>query len=164
MDFDRIRKRDRDKARMNTIRERLLFYGKDMRRMEAEKEKIEMCRDRLSLGASWSSSDAVKGGGSSQEELQVKIIDKINECERNIKVIELENRAMTYAIEELDSDKQFIIRHMWMVEKGDKRFTYRDCGSYLKMSKDTAQRRSDAALLEIFEKLYLIEGGEVDVR
>lgn len=163
MDFDRIRQEKRRKERMDTIRTRLKYYGEDMRLMDAEKKRIEIYRDRLSIGASWSSSDAVKGGGSSQEDMQVKILDKISECERNIKVIELENRAITYAINELDEDKRFIVHHMWVVPKED-RFSYRDCAYHLKMSKNTVQRRSDAALLEIFEKLYLIEGGEVDVR
>ena len=163
MDFDRIRQEKRRKERMETIRTRLKYYGEDMRLMEAEKKKIEIYRDRLSIGASWSSSDAVKGGGSSQEDMQVKIIDKISECERHIKLIELENRAITYAINELDEDKKFIVHHMWIVPYDDK-FSYRDCAPYLKMSKDTVKRRSNSALLEIFEKLYLIEGGEIDVR
>lgn len=163
MDFDKARKLDKEKARMSTIRDRLIFYGKDMRRMEAEKKKIEIYRGRLSIGASWSTSDAVQGGGSSQEDKQVEIIDKIDECKRKIKIIELENRAMTYAIEELDEEKKFIIHHMWVVPK-NVRFSYRECGRYLRMSKDTVKRRSEVALLEIFEKLYLIEGSEVDVR
>lgn len=163
MDFDRVRLEDRKRERIETIRTRLRFYGRDMRRLEAEKERIEIYRGRLSIGASWSSSEAVKGGGSSQEDLQVKTIDKIDECERNIKVIELENRAMTYAIKELDKDKQFIINHMWVVRKVD-RLSYRECANYLKTSKSSIQRWSESALLEIFEKLYLIEGGEIDVR
>lgn len=163
MDFDRVRLEDRKRERIETIRTRLRFYGRDMRRLEAEKKRIEIYRDRLSIGASWSSSDAVKGGGSSQEDLQVKTIDKIDECERNIKVIELENRAMTYAIKELDKDKQFIINHMWVVRKVD-RLSYRECANYLKTSKSSIQRWSESALLEIFERLYLIEGGEIDVR
>lgn len=163
MDFDRIRQEEREKERIETIRTRLRYYGKDMRRMEAEKTKIEMYKDRLSIGASWSASDVAKGGGSSQEDLQVNMIDKIDICKRNIKIIELENRAMTNAIKELDTDKQFIVHHMWVVTK-DKRISYRKCGEFLKMSKDTARRRSDSALLEIFSKLYLIEGREIDVR
>lgn len=163
MDFDRVREEDRKRERIETIRTRLRFYGRDMRRMEAEKKRIEIYRDRLSIGASWSSSEAVKGGGSSQEDLQVKTIDKIDECSRNIKIIELENRAMTYAIKDLDQDKQFIVHHMWVVPKED-RLSYRECGLRLKISKTTVQRWSESALLEIFEKLYLIEGREIDVR
>lgn len=163
IDFDRDRKEDRDRERIETIRTRLRYYGKDMRRLEAEKQKIEIYRGRLSIGASWSTSDVAKGGGSSQEDLQVNMIDKIDECKRNIKIIELENRAMNYAIQELDKDKQFIIHHLWVVPK-DVRLSYRKCGLYLKMGKDTVKRRSNAALLEIFEKLYLIEGREIDVR
>ena len=163
MDFDKIRKQERDRARIDTIKARLRNYGRDMRRYEAEKMKIEIARDRLSLGASWSSTDAVKGGGTSQEDMQVKIIDKISECERHIKLIELENRAITYAINELDKDKKFIVHHMWVVPKDD-RFSYRECADHLKTSKTTIQRWSNSALLEIFEKLYLLEGGEIDVR
>lgn len=102
MDFDRIRKEEREKERIETIRTRLRYYGKDMRRLEAEKERIQIYKDRMSIGASWSSSEAVKGGGSTTEDLQVRMIDKIDGCKRNIQIIELENRAMTKAIQELD--------------------------------------------------------------
>lgn len=163
MDFDKIRKQERDRARIDTIKARLRNYGRDMRRYEAEKVKIEIARDRLSLGASWSSTDAVKGGGSSQEDLQVKMIDKIDESSRRMKLIEIENRAMKMAIADLDEDKKFIVDHMW-IAPDNKRLSFRKCGLAINLSTTTVKRRSDEALLYIFERLYLIEGGEVDVR
>lgn len=163
MDFDRIREQERDRARIDTIKARLRNYGRDMRRYEAEKVKIKIARDRLSIGASWSSTDAVKGGGSSQEDLQVKIIDKIDESCRRMKIIELENRAMKMAIDDLDDDKRFIVDHMWIAPEGE-RLSFRKAGERMNLSKSTVQRLSDDALLYIFERLYLIEGGEVDVR
>ena len=163
MDFDKIREQERDRARIDTIKARLRNYGKDMRRYEAEKVKIEIARDRLSLGASWSSTDAVKGGGSSQEDLQVKTIDKIDESSRRMKLIEIENRAIKMAISDLDDDKKFIVDHMWIATDGD-RLSFRKAAERMNLSKSTVQRLSDDALLYIFERLYLIEGGEVDVR
>lgn len=163
MDFDKIRKQERDRARIDTIKARLRNYGSDMRRYEDEKVKIEIARDRLSLGASWSSTDAVKGGGSSQEDLQVKIIDKIDESSRRMKLIEIENRAMNLAIADLDEDKKFIVDHMWIAPDG-KRLSFRKAAEMMNLSKSTVQRLSDDALLYIFNRLYLIEGGEVDVR
>ena len=163
MDFDKIREQERDRTRIDTIKSRLIKYGKDMRRYEAEKIKIEIARDRLSIGASWSSSDVVKGGGSSQEDLQVKMIDKIDESCRRMKLIEIENRAMKLAIAELDEDKKFIVDHMWIAPDG-KRLSFREAAEMMNLSKSTVQRMSDDALLYIFKRLYLIEGGEVDVR
>lgn len=163
MDFDRIRKQERDRARIDTIKARLRNYGRDMRRYEAEKIKIEIARDRLSLGASWSTTDAVKGGGSSQEDLQVKIIDKIDESNRRMKLIEIENRAMKMAIDDLDEDKRFIVERMWIAQDGN-RLSFRKAAEMMNLSKSTVQRLSDDALLYIFKKLYLLEGGEVDVR
>lgn len=163
MDFDKIREQERDRARINTIKDRLRNYGKDMRRYEAEKIKIEIARDRLSLGASWSTTDAVKGGGSSQEDLQVKMIDKIDESSRRMKLIEIENRAMKLAIADLDEDKKFIVDHMWIAPDG-KRLSFRKAAEIMNLSKSTVQRLSDDALLYIFKRLYLLEGGEVDVR
>ena len=163
MDFNRIRKQERDRTRIDTIKSRLGKYGKDMRRYEDEKIKIEIARDRLSLGASWSTTDAVKGGGSSQEDLQVKMIDKIDESSRRMKLIEIENRAMKLAIADLDDDKKFIVDHMWIAPEGE-RLSFRKAGERMNLSKSTVQRLSDDALLYIFERLYLIEGGEVDVR
>ena len=163
MDFDRIRKQERDRTRIDTIKSRLGKYGKDMRRYEDEKIKIEIARDRLSLGASWSTTDAVKGGGTSQEDLQVKIIDKIDESSRRMKLIEIENRAMKLAIADLDEDKKFIVEHMWIAPKED-RLSFRKAAESMNLSKSTVQRISDDALLYIFKRLYLIEGGEVDMR
>lgn len=163
MDFDKIRKQERDRARIDTIKARLRNYGSDMRRYEDEKVKIEIARDRLSLGASWSSTDAVKGGGSSQEDLQVKIIDKIDESSRRMKLIEIENRAMKLAIADLEEDKKFIVDHMWIAPDG-KRLSFRKAAEMMNLSKSTVQRLSDDALLYIFNRLYLIEGSEVDVR
>ena len=163
MNFDRIREQERSRARIDTIKARLRNYGRDMRRYEAEKIKIEIARDRLSLGASWSTTDAVKGGGSSQEDLQVKMIDKIDESSRRMKLIEIENRAMKLAIADLDDDKKFIVDHMWIAPDGD-RLSFRKAAERMNLSKSTVQRLSDDALLYIFERLYLIEGGEVDVR
>ena len=163
MDFDRIRKQERDRTRIDTIKSRLGKYGKDMRRYEDEKIKIEIARDRLSLGASWSSTDAVKGGGTSQEDLQVKMIDKIDESSRRMKLIEIENRAMKLAISDLDEDKKFIVEHMWIAPKDD-RLSFRKAAERMNLSKSTVQRLSDDALLYIFKRLYSLEGGEVDVR
>ena len=163
MDFDRIRKQERDRARIDTIKARLRNYSRDMRRYEAEKMKIEIARDRLSLGASWSTTDAVKGGGSSQEDLQVKMIDKIDESSRRMKLIEIENRAIKMAIADLDDDKKFIVDHMWIAPDGD-RLSFRKAAESMNLSKSTVQRLSDDALLYIFKRLYLLEGGEVDVR
>ena len=163
MEFDKIRRQERDRARIDTIKARLKNYGRDMRRYEAEKMKIEIARDRLSLGASWSTTDAVKGGGTSQEDLQVKMIDKIDESSRRMKLIEIENRAIKMAISDLDDDKKFIVDHMWIAPKDD-RLSFRKCGLAINLSTTTVKRRSDEALLYIFERLYLIEGGEVDVR
>ena len=163
MDFDKIREQERDRARIDAIKARLRNYGRDMRRYEAEKIKIEIARDRLSLGASWSTTDAVKGGGSSQEDLQVKMIDKIDESSRRMKLIEIENRAIKMAISDLDEDKKFIVDHMWIAPDGD-RLSFRKAAERMNLSKSTVQRLSDDALLYIFERLYLIEGGEVDVR
>ena len=163
MDFDRIREQERDRARIDTIKARLRNYSRDMRRYEAEKIKIEIARDRLSLGASWSSTDAGKGGGTSQEDLQVKMIDKIDESSRRMKLIEIENRAIKMAISDLDEDKKFIVDHMWIGPKDD-RLSFRKAAESMNLSKSTVQRLSDDALLYIFKRLYMLEGGEVDVR
>jgi len=163
MDFDRIRRLERNRARIDTIKARLRNYGRDMRRYEAEKVKIEIARDRLSLGASWSTTDAVKGGGSSQEDLQVNMIDKIDESRRRMNLIEIENRAIKMAISDLDEDKKFIVDHMWIAPK-DERLSFRKAAESMNLSKSTVQRLSDDALLYIFKRLYLLEGGEVDVR
>lgn len=161
MNVNRKRKQNKDRARVDIIKARLKNYGEDLAMLDLLKERIAINRDKMDLQGGWSSSDAVQGGGTSQEDRLNKILDKIREDERTIIMIELENRALRYAIESLpDDDMRYIVNHKWIYDD----VSMIEIGTKLNLSKSTVWRKSDDALLEIYNKLYILTPDEVDPR
>jgi len=161
MNVDKQRKINRDRARADIIKARLKNYREDLELLDSLKVRIGINRDKMDLQSGWSNSEAVQGGGSSQEDKLNRLIDKIRDDERSLKVIELENRALKFAIESLpDEDMKYIVEHKWIY--GD--MSMIEIGAKLSLSKSTAWRKSDDALLDIYHKLYVLTPDEVDPR
>ena len=161
MNVDKQREQNKNKTRVDIIKARLRNYKEDLVMLDLLKERIAINRDKMDLQGGWSSSDAVQGGGTSQEDRLNKTIDKIRDDERTITMIELENRALRYAIKTLpDDDMRYIINHKWIYDD----MSMIEIGTKLNLSKSTAWRKSDAALLDIYKKLYILTPEEVDPR
>lgn len=161
MNVDKQREQNKNKTRVDIIKARLRNYKEDLVMLDLLKERIAINRDKMDLQGGWSSSDAVQGGGTSQEDRLNKTIDKIRDDERTITMIELENRALRYAIKTLpDDDMRYIVKHKWIYDD----MSMIDIGTKLNLSKSTAWRKSDAALLDIYKKLYILTPEEVDPR
>lgn len=161
MDFDKQREINRNRARTDIIKARLRNYREDLELQDSLKVRIGINRDRMDLQSGWSNSDAVQGGGSSQEDRLNSLLDRISDDERTLKLIELENRALRFAIESLpDEDMRFIVEHKWIFDD----MSMIDIGSRLSLSKSTAWRKSDNALLDIYHKLYVLTPEELDPR
>lgn len=164
MDYDKLRSANKDKERIYIVKSRLRNYGQDLAIKEAIEAKISMLEDSLSIGASWSSSDATKGGGSKQEDRMVDVFDDIDKLKRTLLQIDLDTRAIAFAMKGLSKEDMFIVRNMWMVETRTEAMSFQDVADRLHYSKSTVRRMSDRALLYIYKRLYLIEGPDVDVR
>lgn len=161
MNVDKQRKINRDRARADIIKSRLRNYREDLAMLDLLKERIAINRDKMDLRGGWSNSEAVQGGGSSQEDRLNNMLDKISEDERRLKLIELENRALKFAIDSLpDEDMKFIVEHKWIYDD----MSMIEIGTKLNLSKSTAWRKSDDALLDIYHKLYVLIPDEVDPR
>lgn len=161
MNIDKKRESNKNKVRTSLIKARLKNYREDLEILDLIKERIAINRDKMDLKGGWSNSEAVQGGGSSQEDRLNNMLDKISEDERNIKMIELENRALKFAIESLpDEDMRFIVEHKWIYND----MSMIEIGTKLNLSKSTAWRKSDDALLDIYHKLYVLTPDEVDPR
>lgn len=161
MNFDQQRKMNKDKSRIAIVKARLRNYREDLLLADALLVRVGVNRDKLSLQSGWSSADPVQGGGSSQEDKLTVMLDKIADDERNLKMIELENRVLAKAISDLpDEDLSFIVWHKWVYDD----MSMDQLARELKLSKTTAWRKSDEALLFIYERLYLVAGDDVDVR
>lgn len=161
MNVDRKRKQNKDRARVDIIKARLKNYGEDLAMLDLLKERIAINRDKMDLQGGWSNSEAVQGGGSSQEDRLNKTLDKIRDDERTITKIELDNRALRYAIKTLpDDDMRYIVNHKWVYDD----MSMIEIGTKLNLSKSTAWRKSDEALLDIYRKLYILTPDDVDPR
>ena len=161
MNIDKKREVNKNKVRTSIIKSRLRNYREDLAMLDLLKERIAINRDKMDLRGGWSNSEAVQGGGSSQEDRLNNMLDKISEDERTLKLIELENRALKFSIESLpDEDMRFIVEHKWIYDD----MSMIEIGSRLSLSKSTAWRKSDNALLDIYHKLYVLTPEELDPR
>lgn len=160
MNIDKKREVNKNKVRASIIKARLRNYREDLEMLDLLKERIAINRDKMDLKGAWSSSDAVQGGGTSQEDRLNNTLDKIRDDELDIKKIELDNRALRYTIDSLDDDMRYIVSHKWV--KDD--MSMIEIGTKLNLSKSTAWRKHDAALLDIYKKLYILTPDEVDPR
>lgn len=161
MNVDKKRENNKNKVRASIIKTRLRNYKEDLAMLDLLKERIAINRDKMDLQAGWSSSEAVQGGGTSQEDRLNNTLDKIRADEHTLKVIELENRALRYAIKTLpDDDMRYIVNHKWIYDD----MSMIEIGTKLNLSKSTAWRKSDSALLDIYKKLYILTPDEVDPR
>lgn len=159
MNLDKRREITKNKARADIIKARLKLYREDLDYMESLKVHIGIYRDKLDLQSGRSSSEAVQGGGTSQEDRINRILDIISEDERNLKLIELENRALCFAIESLpDEDMKQIIYHVWICHD----MSMAELGKRLHLSKSSIWRKSDTALLDIYRKLYILTPKDID--
>lgn len=160
MNVDKKRENNKNKVRASIIKTRLRNYKEDLAMLDLLKERIAINRDKMDLQGGWSNSEAVQGGGSSQEDKLNNLIDNIRADELTLQRIELENRALRYAINSLDDDMRYIVSHKWI--KDD--ISMIEIGTKLSLSKSTAWRKHDAALLDIYKKLYILTPEEVDPR
>ena len=154
MDADRKRKQNKNKRNVNIVKWRLKCYGEDLELLDSLKERISIKRDKMDLKGGWSDSEAVQGGGSTQEDKLNALLDDITKAERTMTMIELENRAIKYSIDSLpDEDMKSIVYHVWA--KDDK--TMEQMSQELHLSKTNVWRKSDAALLYIYKKMAIID-------
>lgn len=160
MNVDKKRENNKNKVRASIIKTRLRNYREDLEMLDLLKERIAINRDKMDLQGGWSNSEAVQGGGSSQEDKLNNLIDNIRADELTLQRIELENRALRYAINSLDDDMRYIVTHKWILRD----LSMIDIGLKLNLSKSTAWRKSDDALLDIYKKLYILTPEEVDPR
>lgn len=162
MNIDEQRKKDWDRFKINTIKRRLVYYRRDLNIIDSLADKVLENKERMELIKSgWSSEETVQGGGKSQDDKLNCLLDEIRDCERNLKLIELENRALTTAIDSLsDPDMVKIIFDKWVFD----RKSIEILANELHISTPTCWRWSNKALIEIYDKLYILTPNEVDRR
>ena len=129
------------------VKKRLKKYKYDLDYIDMKIDKRNNLRASIDgIRICMSDSEAVQGGGSTQEEKIVKVIDKINDIDREIKQIKLENADIRYAINNLkDEEYKSIVYHIWI----NNDMTMEQMGKKLHLSKTAVWKKSDHALKAI---------------
>ena len=147
----REERRQRDKSRRETTKAILRNYKENLDYIESLKAEIRKKRDRIDgvksgLGNTYPS----KGGGSSQEDTIVKVLDDIQRLEEEIYSIKLETRPIRRAIKSIeDPQHKAIIMRVWV----DNTDSIRSLAKQYGTSKDMIWRKSDVALLNLYKKM-----------
>ena len=129
------------------VKKRLKKYKYDLDSIDMKMDKRDNIRASIDgIKACMSDSEAVQGGGSTQEEKLVKVLDKISEIDKEIKEIRLENADIRYALKNLkDDDYRSIVYHIWI----NNDMTMEGMGRKLHLSKSSIWKKSDHALKAI---------------
>lgn len=151
-----ILKNDRNwikkKRKINIVRQVLRDYGRDLEDIDGIRGEIKEKRSRLNTIKSLNAqTDPVQGGGMSQEDKTIKILDEIQDLEANIKEIEKDIEIVENAINSLDDNAMVGIVYRVWVQRLE---TVRSIAYRYNMPSSTAWYKSNAALLSIYGKLF----------
>lgn len=147
-DRDWIRK----KRKINIVRQVLRDYGRDLEEIDGISKEIKDKRSRLNTIKSLNAqTDHVQGGGLSQEDKTIKILDEISDLEANIKEIEKDIEIIEDTISSLNDPAMVGIVYRVWVQRLE---TIRSIAYRYKIPSSTAWYKSNTALLSIYGKLF----------
>lgn len=146
-------KRERNKKRKQLVKDELAIYGANLALIEAQKDEIIKKRDRIDgVRSGLSNTDPSKGGGSSQEDRIIKVLDEIRVIEQDLERTKKEVSSIREAIKKLDSPQlEAIIYHKWVY--GDE--SIRSLATKYGLSHTAIWKKSDVALLKLYKILML---------
>ncbi len=154
------RQKNKKWERLTIIKARLENYKKDLIIADEILTDIQVLKDGITdISSGLGNTELVKGGGQSKEDTYYDIFDDVIELEKELKKINLDNRALINAMNELeDEEEKEFIKHLWILKDE----SMRSIGEKYNTSKSVVQRKSDRALLELYEKLYIRIPSELD--
>lgn len=153
----REERRQRDKSRRETTKAILRNYKENLDYIESLKAEISKKRDRIDgvksgLGNTYPS----KGGGSSQEDTIVKVLDDIQRLEEEIYSVKLETLPIRRAIKSIeDPQHKAIIMRVWV----DNTDSMRSLATQYGVSHTAIWKKSDVALLSLYKVLIWTSKG-----
>lgn len=147
----REERRQRDKSRRETTKAILRNYKENLDYIESLKAEISKKRDRIDgIKSGLGNIDPSKGGGSSQEDTIIKVLDDIRVLEEELYSIKLEISPIRRAIKSIeDPQHKAIITRVWV----DNTDSMRSLATRYGVSKDMIWRKSDVALLNLYAKI-----------
>lgn len=144
--------RARDRERCGRVKERLRRHELDLETMAEILDEIEVKRDRLDcLKSGMGNPNPMKGGGSSQEDKIVKILDDLRELEEGLGHLSAETKEVREAIKALpDPQMATIVYSVWIYRSE----SMRSLGEKYNLSHSAIWKKSDVALLFLHKKLF----------
>ena len=152
LDYNYMRDKNIRIKRLDKVKADLSFLKKEEKLVKEIKYEIKELRSGMvDAKSGLGNTDLVQGGGSSLEERYFDVFDKIIELESLLKMIDLDTRALKRILSTLDNEDRDLITKLWI----DKTSSLRKLEPEVNMSKDTVKRKSDKALLYIYNELYI---------
>lgn len=145
-------KRVRDREKIEVVKARLESYESGLRIIEELEDDIEKKREVLvCLKSVFSGTDPVQGGGSSQEDRIIKVLDDLRELEEALSSLRNEINDIDQAIKGLEDEEMIaIVNHVWIYHDD----TMRGLARKYNLSKSAIRRKSDVALLALYKKFF----------
>lgn len=147
----REERKQRDKGRRETTKAILRNYKENLDYIEALKAEISKKRDRIDgVKTGLGNTDPIKGGGSSQEDTIIKVLDEVKDLEEEIASIKAEIRPVRKAIRSIEDPKnKAIVMRVWVYRSDSMRGLESEYG----ISRTAIWKRSDATLLYLYKVL-----------
>lgn len=147
----REERKQRDKGRRETTKAILRNYKENLEYIESLKAEISKKRDRIDgVKSGLGNIDPIKGGGSSQEDTIIKVLDEVKDLEEEIASIKAEIRPVRKAIRSIEDPKnKAIVMRVWVYRSDSMRGLESEYG----ISRTAIWKRSDTTLLYLYKVL-----------
>lgn len=144
-------RKERDKDRREVVKKILSSYGKSLGLIEVLEDEILQKRGRIEgIRSGLGNTDPSKGGGSSQEDTIIKVLDEVKDLEEEIASIKAEIRPIRKAIRSIEDPKnKAIVMRVWVYRSDSMRGLESEYG----ISRTAIWKRSDVTLLYLYKVL-----------
>lgn len=144
-------RKERDKDRREVVKKILSNYGKSLSLIEVLEDEIIQKRERIvGIRSGLGNTYPTKGGGCSQEDTIIKVLDEVKDLEEEIASIKAEIRPVRKAIRSIEDPKnKAIVMRVWVYRSDSMRGLESEYG----ISRTAIWKRSDATLLYLYKVL-----------
>ena len=144
-------RKERDKERREVVKKILSNYGKSLSLIEVLEDEIIRKRESIDgIRSGLGNTYPTKGGGCSQEDTIIKVLDEVKDLEEEIASIKAEIRPVRKAIRSIeDSKNKAIVMKVWVFRSDSMRGLESEYG----ISRTAIWKRSDTTLLYLYKVL-----------
>lgn len=144
-------RKERDKDRREVVKKILSSYGKSLGLIEVLEDEIIQKRGRIEdIRSGLGNTDPSKGGGCSQEDTIIKVLDEVKDLEEEIASIKAEIRPIRKAIRSIEDPRnKAIVMRVWVFRSD----SMRGLESEYRISRTAIWKRSDTTLLYLYKVL-----------